>query len=143
MANNGANMTAVSLQKRNGGRPRSKVSAEQVSALRAQGLSWREVGRTLGISSATARRLCDGAASVPKPCQNPEGRKADPQAAPGVEDLRRDRLRPANPGKDDRIWPLTNGRSPGPCSRCGCPVWRLRADGALDCTACKPLNEPL
>lgn len=36
-------------------RPRRHVDASQVAALRAQGLSWREVGRTLGIGVATAR----------------------------------------------------------------------------------------
>jgi DNA invertase Pin-like site-specific DNA recombinase len=37
------------------GRPRRDIDADQVAALRAEGLSWREVGRTLSIGVATAR----------------------------------------------------------------------------------------
>jgi DNA invertase Pin-like site-specific DNA recombinase len=37
------------------GRPRRDVDVARVAALRAEGLSWREVGRELGIGVATAR----------------------------------------------------------------------------------------
>jgi len=37
------------------GRPRRDVDGAQVAALRADGLSWRDVGRTLGVGVATAR----------------------------------------------------------------------------------------
>jgi DNA invertase Pin-like site-specific DNA recombinase len=37
------------------GRPRRDVDGDQVAALRAEGLSWREIGRTLGVGVATAR----------------------------------------------------------------------------------------
>jgi DNA invertase Pin-like site-specific DNA recombinase len=37
------------------GRPRRDVDGGQVAALRAQGRSWRGVGRELGVSVATAR----------------------------------------------------------------------------------------
>jgi len=36
------------------GRPRVAVNAAQITRLRAQGQSWREVGKALGISAATA-----------------------------------------------------------------------------------------
>ena len=72
--------------KRNTGRPRAAATTEQVRALRAQGRSWRETAR-LGIGSATARRLYDGATSVPKPCQNSEGTKPDPQAVSVIQSL--------------------------------------------------------
>ncbi len=37
------------------GRPRRDVDGARVAALRAQGRSWRDVGRTLGVGVATAR----------------------------------------------------------------------------------------
>ena len=37
------------------GRPRREVDGGRVAALRAEGLSWREVGRALGVGVATAR----------------------------------------------------------------------------------------
>ena len=37
------------------GRPRRHVDVSQVAALRAEGLSWRDIGRALGIGVATAR----------------------------------------------------------------------------------------
>jgi DNA invertase Pin-like site-specific DNA recombinase len=37
------------------GRPRRDIDGDQVAALRAEGLSWREVGRMLGVGVATAR----------------------------------------------------------------------------------------
>jgi DNA invertase Pin-like site-specific DNA recombinase len=36
------------------GRPRVAVDAARIAALRAEGLSWREIGNTLGVSAATA-----------------------------------------------------------------------------------------
>jgi DNA invertase Pin-like site-specific DNA recombinase len=38
------------------GRPVSNVDACQVAQLRTSNLSWREIGRTLGVSARTARR---------------------------------------------------------------------------------------
>jgi DNA invertase Pin-like site-specific DNA recombinase len=37
------------------GRPRRHVDVSKVAALRAEGLSWRDIGRALGIGVATAR----------------------------------------------------------------------------------------
>ena len=37
------------------GRPRRNVDVSRVAALRADGLSWREIGRELGVGVATAR----------------------------------------------------------------------------------------
>jgi hypothetical protein len=66
-----------------GGRPSCGASADEVRRLRAEGLSWRRIGRTLGIGSATAMRLCR-LASVPKASQNPQGcRLSD---ADGIQD---------------------------------------------------------
>jgi hypothetical protein len=39
------------------GRPRCRVTAEQVAELRNREVSWRGIGRALGISAATAIRL--------------------------------------------------------------------------------------
>jgi DNA invertase Pin-like site-specific DNA recombinase len=36
------------------GRPRKIVNSDQINRLRAQGASWRTVGKTLGVSAATA-----------------------------------------------------------------------------------------
>ena len=38
------------------GRPTSTVDASQIAGLRASNLSWREIGRQLGVSARTARR---------------------------------------------------------------------------------------
>ena len=39
------------------GRPRVGVTPEQVWQLRNQGVSWRKIGKALGIGTATAMRL--------------------------------------------------------------------------------------
>jgi transposase len=39
------------------GRPRVSIKPERVSQLRSQGASWREIGKALGIGTATAMRL--------------------------------------------------------------------------------------
>ena len=39
------------------GRPRVGIKPEQVSQLRSQGASWREIAKALGIGTATAMRL--------------------------------------------------------------------------------------
>ena len=44
------------------GRPRREVDGNQVAALRAEGVSWREIGRTLGVGVATARAAFQGRA---------------------------------------------------------------------------------
>ena len=45
------------LHKHPGGRPRVSIKPQQVSQLRSQGASWREIAKTLGIGTATAMRL--------------------------------------------------------------------------------------
>jgi len=50
------------------GRPRRPVDAVRVARLRAEGRSWREVGRALGVAVATARAaLQEHAAEPPTP----------------------------------------------------------------------------
>jgi hypothetical protein len=39
------------------GRPRVRVTAEQVQQLRGQAASWRQTAKALGIGTATAMRL--------------------------------------------------------------------------------------
>jgi len=46
-----------SVAKKPVGRPRVRVSAEEVQRLRNQGRSWRQTARALGIGTATAMRL--------------------------------------------------------------------------------------
>jgi transposase len=45
------------LRKHPVGRPRVRINPEQVSQLRSQGSSWRQIAKTLGIGTATAMRL--------------------------------------------------------------------------------------
>jgi DNA invertase Pin-like site-specific DNA recombinase len=47
------------------GRPRRHVDVSRVAALRAKGLSWREVGRELGVGVATARTAFQDRAKNP------------------------------------------------------------------------------
>jgi len=42
------------------GRPTKQVSAAQIAALRAQGVTWRRIGAQLGVSAATAYAACKG-----------------------------------------------------------------------------------
>jgi DNA invertase Pin-like site-specific DNA recombinase len=44
------------------GRPRREVDPARVAALRAEGRSWRDVGRVLGVGVATARAAFQGCA---------------------------------------------------------------------------------
>lgn len=46
------------------GRPKAIFRRDQVAALRRQGLSWRQIARTLGVGLGTVRRTLDA-------CQNP------------------------------------------------------------------------
>jgi DNA invertase Pin-like site-specific DNA recombinase len=39
------------------GRPNVRIQPEQVGQLKSQGVSWRRIGRALGIGTATAMRL--------------------------------------------------------------------------------------
>jgi DNA invertase Pin-like site-specific DNA recombinase len=39
------------------GRPSVRIKPEQVGQLKSQGVSWRRIGRALGIGTATAMRL--------------------------------------------------------------------------------------
>jgi len=43
--------------KRRVGRPSVNIKPEQVDELKRQDLSWRRIGKTLGIGTATAMRL--------------------------------------------------------------------------------------
>jgi len=52
------------------GRPRCRISSEQVRQLRDEGMSWRGIARVLGIGSATARRLYSAISRGVKVCQN-------------------------------------------------------------------------
>ncbi len=57
-----------------GGRPCVKVSLEELKRLRGRGMSWRRIGRTLGIGTSTAFYLCrDGTTprGPNKPVQKP------------------------------------------------------------------------
>jgi DNA invertase Pin-like site-specific DNA recombinase len=47
------------------GRPRRKIDVCRVAALRAQGLSWRQLARELGVGVATARAALQGCAKNP------------------------------------------------------------------------------
>jgi DNA invertase Pin-like site-specific DNA recombinase len=47
------------------GRPRRNVDGAQVAALRAEGRSWRDVGRVLGVGVATARAAFQSRAKNP------------------------------------------------------------------------------
>jgi hypothetical protein len=40
-----------------GGRPRVRITPQQVQQLRSQGASWRQLAKVLGIGTATAMRL--------------------------------------------------------------------------------------
>ncbi len=41
------------------GRPKAVFRRDQVKVLRAQGQSWREIARAMGVSIASVRRACD------------------------------------------------------------------------------------
>ena len=43
--------------RRPGGRPRVRVCLEDLKRLRAEGMSWRRIGETLGIGASTAFHL--------------------------------------------------------------------------------------
>jgi DNA invertase Pin-like site-specific DNA recombinase len=49
------------------GRPRAEADATQIARLRDSGVSWRAIGRELGISVRTARRACGKNPSDAKP----------------------------------------------------------------------------
>jgi DNA invertase Pin-like site-specific DNA recombinase len=51
------------------GRPKRQVDVERVAALRAGGLSWRDVGRELGLGVATARTALKNCAKNPSESQ--------------------------------------------------------------------------
>jgi putative DNA-invertase from lambdoid prophage Rac len=58
-------LAAARAQGKRLGRPRRKVDVSRVAFLRAEGPSWRDVGRELGVGVATAR------AAIQKRAQNP------------------------------------------------------------------------
>ena len=51
------------------GRPRRHVDVSQIAALRAEGRSWRDVGRELGVGVATARTAFQARAKNPSESQ--------------------------------------------------------------------------
>jgi hypothetical protein len=139
MANITNGIADASRQNRKGGRPPVRVSGPRVRELRGAGMSWRSISRTLGIGTATAMRLYHAVSRAEEASQNSEVVQAG--TMPSVVILTR-RIAPLPKGadpNDKRTWPV-NGRSPGPCPDCGSKAWRLRADGALDCSVCRPLN---
>ncbi len=72
------------------GRPRTRVTRDQVLALRVQGLSYRVTARRLRISPALAHRLAQGtaAAGVPGRSGTPPGRlETDPNPYASPEAL--------------------------------------------------------
>ncbi len=58
-------IAAARARGRRVGRPRREVDVARVAALRAGGLSWREVGRELGVGVATARAAFQDRAKNP------------------------------------------------------------------------------
>ncbi len=59
-----------------GGRPRLAVSRDELMRLRAKGMSWRRIGKALGIGASTAFHLWwDGTTprTSEKPVQKPRG----------------------------------------------------------------------
>jgi DNA invertase Pin-like site-specific DNA recombinase len=78
------------------GRPRTSVSAEQVLALRTQGISYRAIGRRLHISPALAHRLAGALSSLGRPGRSKTsdgGLETAPGASPFEEASR------PNPGR--------------------------------------------
>jgi DNA invertase Pin-like site-specific DNA recombinase len=52
------------------GRPRVSVDAEQIRQLRAQGLSWRAIAKSVGLGLGTVRRVAQSCAkNVPEPAE--------------------------------------------------------------------------
>ena len=51
--------------KRRVGRPSVSIKPEQVDELKRQDVSWRRIGKTLGIGTATAMRLLKSIAPSP------------------------------------------------------------------------------
>jgi hypothetical protein len=47
------------------GRPRVAIKPEQVSQLRSQGASWRQIAKALGMGTATAMRLVTKLVPIP------------------------------------------------------------------------------
>ena len=52
------------LPKHPGGRPRVSIQPQQVSQMRSEGASWREIAKALGIGTATAMRLVRSSAGA-------------------------------------------------------------------------------
>jgi DNA invertase Pin-like site-specific DNA recombinase len=57
-----AGLARVRSEARKLGRPRVAVNASEIARLRSQGLSLRAVGRSLGVSEGTVRRMASAAA---------------------------------------------------------------------------------
>jgi DNA invertase Pin-like site-specific DNA recombinase len=53
------------------GRPKAIFHRDQIPVLREQGLSWREIARTVGVGVGTVRRVLQGAEKGVGVCQNP------------------------------------------------------------------------
>jgi len=50
-------MASNAAAKRRVGRPSVRIKPEQVDELKRRGVSWRRIGKVLGIGTATAMRL--------------------------------------------------------------------------------------
>jgi len=53
------------------GRPAALFRRDQALELRAQGLSWRKIAQTVGVSPTTVRRACYGSMEGQRPLDNP------------------------------------------------------------------------
>ena len=53
------------------GRPRAIFRRDEAQELRAQGISWRQIARKLGVSATTVRRACQNQTESPDLCQKP------------------------------------------------------------------------
>jgi hypothetical protein len=63
-------------QKRGSGRPRCRPTGEEVRQIRCQGLTWRQIGKRLGVGTATAIRLYKSCNSDADASQNSFGASA-------------------------------------------------------------------
>jgi hypothetical protein len=55
---------------RKAGRPRCQVSGKQVSELRTQGVSWRQIASQVGVSPASCMRVARAFHNHENACQN-------------------------------------------------------------------------
>lgn len=70
----------MKLGKSKVGRPHCQASGEAVAHMRAHGVSWRQIARSLDLGTATATRLCNGSQNRGEVSQNSPCVKADLEA---------------------------------------------------------------